>query len=91
MRCTGEHRWRKFYRWVGVATTAFNWVTLAVVHALLEGTQVDGEEGQQSVCTMDRMCNFDAASRNGGVFLFSPTRVSFGRSTCDGKHHFSVL
>ncbi|CAM9468853.1 unnamed protein product, partial [Hapterophycus canaliculatus] len=29
-------KWRKFFRLVGIATTIFNWVTLVVVHALLE-------------------------------------------------------
>ncbi|CAM9883656.1 unnamed protein product [Ectocarpus sp. 12 AP-2014] len=46
-------KWRKFYRWVGVATTAFNWVTLAVVHALLEGTQVDGLDGPRCKFTFE--------------------------------------
>lgn len=40
-----QNRWRKWFVWVGVATTVFNWVTLIVVHALLVGEEVNGLDG----------------------------------------------
>lgn len=38
-------RWRGCFRWVGITTTVFNWATLIVVHALLEGMEVEGIDG----------------------------------------------
>eukprot|EP00752_Nemacystus_decipiens_P003833 g3526.t1 len=46
-------KWRKFYRWVGVAATLFNWFTLVFVHALLEGTEVQGLDGPRCKFTFE--------------------------------------
>lgn len=44
-------RWRSWIRWVGVATTLANWVTMTFVHASLEGKEdPGGVDGPR--CTM---------------------------------------
>lgn len=46
-------RWRKFYRWVGLAATLFNWATLIAVHALLDGDTVEGLDGPRCKLTFE--------------------------------------
>lgn len=46
-------RWRKFYRWVGLAATVFNWVTLVFVHTLLNGEEVQGLDGPRCKFTFE--------------------------------------
>ncbi len=46
-------RWRKFYRWVGIAMTLLNWATLIAVHALLSGTEIQGLDGPRCKFTFE--------------------------------------
>lgn len=46
-------RWRKFWRWIGVAATVFNWFTLVFVHTLLDGKEVEGFDGPRCKFTFE--------------------------------------
>lgn len=48
-----KKRWRNFYRWVGLATTVFNWITLGVVHAMLTGVEIQGLDGPRCALTFN--------------------------------------
>ncbi|CAM9625556.1 unnamed protein product [Choristocarpus tenellus] len=49
-----NHGW-KYWKWVGVVMTIFNWVTLVTVHSLHTGVMVDGLDGPRCKFTFEEV------------------------------------